>query len=43
MLRKILDLRGTKRQEAEEACTMRSFITCTLSNIIRVIKARRMR
>jgi hypothetical protein len=44
-----LDLRGRKWQEAEEDCIMRSFMTCTLHqilfhyHIIRVIKSRNMR
>jgi hypothetical protein len=38
-----LDLRGRKWLEAREDCIMRSFITCTLQNVIRVIKSRRMR
>jgi hypothetical protein len=36
-----LDLRGKKWREAEEDYKMRSFITCTLRNIIRVTKPRR--
>jgi hypothetical protein len=30
VLRRILDLRGRKWQEAREDCVMRSFITCRL-------------
>jgi hypothetical protein len=34
VLRKILDLRGRKWQMAGEDCIMRSFITCTLHQIL---------
>jgi hypothetical protein len=37
-----LDLRGRKWQEAGEDCIMRSFITSTHQNVIRVIKSRKM-
>jgi hypothetical protein len=39
-----LDLTGRKWWEAGEECIMRSFINlCTLPNIIRMIKSRRMK
>jgi hypothetical protein len=44
MVREYMDLRGRKWQEDGEDCIVRNFVTCTLqSNIIRVIKSRRMR
>jgi hypothetical protein len=38
-----LDLSGGKWQKAGEDCIMRSFITCTLPNVIRVLKLKRMK
>jgi hypothetical protein len=38
-----LDLRGMKRQEGRGNCIMWSSVICTPSNIITIIKSRRMR